>query len=108
MTTDARLQVTTTIGTIERRIFVGKWSSTYNFTGYYAAYSSSICTYTIEEHRAFLTIITTVIPLVGGLSRTTDVVVPPLARLDRPHLCRRIHRLKTSINQRKKIIRLQP
>ncbi|CAF0747145.1 unnamed protein product [Adineta steineri] len=100
VTNDSRFAVDTTIGTIVRQLFIEDLAATFNFTGYFMACLPSQCIYTIVERRSIITVITTVVGLLGGLTKAIDLVVPRAVRFIRRHghKWKRIIKVKPKIN----------
>nr|ARX11414.1 telomere-associated protein [Philodina roseola] len=72
---------TTTMGLIIDRLMVERWNWTVIYADYYAICQPKECTYTLMSRNSFLTIITIMIGLTGGLIKGLKLVIPRLIQL---------------------------
>ncbi|CAF1102361.1 unnamed protein product [Didymodactylos carnosus] len=56
---------------------VEEWNSNASFSSYYKQCAPQECTYTYSGHNNVVYIVTTIIGLVGGLTKVLQVIIPP-------------------------------
>jgi hypothetical protein len=67
---------TATVDSIVRQLLVDELLSVSNFTAYYLACAPPTCSYTVNEKRAVVVIIGTLVGIWGGLTKALDLIVP--------------------------------
>ncbi|CAF1479370.1 unnamed protein product [Adineta steineri] len=70
-----------TIQSIFNRLMIDSWSYNISFSSYYKACAPLSCTYAYISRKSFLTIITTVISIFGGLSLAYKLIILVILRV---------------------------
>jgi hypothetical protein len=98
--TTSRFPPNTTVRNILNVLFVEDWHEEVNFTKYYQECKPIQCTYNEKMRKNVLTVATTIIGLLGGLSTALNIVVPNSVRFVRGPLQQYFGNFRRRINQR--------
>lgn len=80
-TLSSKFTANSTVGEMIDELMVEEWNSSIAFAKYYDECEPSECTYTVESKNEAMSIVTTVIGLIGGLVKVLKLIVPKIVNL---------------------------
>ncbi len=81
----SRFYVNSTVSDIMNALMIENWTENINYSFYYNNCNPISCSYTIIKRFNILTVLTTILGLIGGLSVVLGIILPPIIKLVRPH-----------------------
>ncbi|CAF2838794.1 unnamed protein product [Rotaria sp. Silwood2] len=82
-TVPSRYQINSTLDEIINQVMVEQWSNSTSHEAYYDQCNPAVCTYSYVGKNGLITIITTIIEVIGGLSVILKLIVPKVIKLIR-------------------------
>ncbi|CAF1130270.1 unnamed protein product [Didymodactylos carnosus] len=79
----SRYHINSTLNEIVSLLMVEEWNANASFSSYYKQCAPQECTYTYSGHNNVVYIVTTIIGLVGGLTKVLQVIIPPIVKFVR-------------------------
>jgi hypothetical protein len=99
--TMSRIPSNATVRDCISELFVENWHGKPNFEAYYAACQPTQCSYTERIRKSFISTATTIVALLGGLTKALDILVPNTVRFLAGPARRFCSRLYTRICKRR-------
>ncbi len=99
--TMSRIPPNATVRDCISELFVENWNVKKDFEAYYAACQPTQCTYTERIRKNFISTATTIVALLGGLTKALDILVPNTVRFLAGPARRFCRRLYTKICKRR-------
>ena len=99
--TMSRFSTNTTIRDCIKKLLVDDWHVETNFTAYYEECQPIQCSYTEGVRKNFISVVTTIIALLGGLMTVLNILVPNTVRFLRGPAAKFFRRLYARIGQRR-------
>ncbi|CAF0805435.1 unnamed protein product [Adineta steineri] len=80
-TNKSRFSINTTIGELINNLFIEQWNTTINYTSYFERCLPLLCSYTYIQQSSFLSIMTHLLTLQGGLAILLRWICPKIVQI---------------------------